>query len=74
MSMLLYADAYFFVLKYCISCKEECFLAPQLLSGNLSDEGYVKKRSCLSEASSSLFITESLTGQGISADKKTSPL
>ena len=38
--------------------------------GNLSDEDYVKKRSCLSEASSSLLVIKSPTGQRKSVGKK----
>lgn len=38
--------------------------------GNLIDEDYVKKRSCLSVASSSLLVIKSLTGQRNSVVEK----
>ena len=37
--------------------------------GHLIDEDYVKKRSCLSVASSSLLVIKSLSGQGKSVVK-----
>ena len=38
--------------------------------GHLSDDDYVKKRSCLNEVSSSLLVIKSLTGQRKSVGKE----